>query len=57
VTNIGAPQGDSLNPVLFIIYLELAMMEIALGRSTISTSQTKQYTPMTPTASVGLKRC
>jgi hypothetical protein len=27
-TNIGAPQGDSLSPVLFIIYLELAMREI-----------------------------
>jgi hypothetical protein len=28
VTNIGAPQGDSLSPVLFIIYLELAMRQI-----------------------------
>ncbi len=27
-TNIGAPQGDSLSPVLFTIYLELAMREI-----------------------------
>ena len=27
-TNIGAPQGDSLSPVLFIIYLELAMRGI-----------------------------
>jgi hypothetical protein len=27
-TNIGAPQGDSLSPVLFIVYLELAMREI-----------------------------
>ena len=27
-TNIGAPQGDSLSPVLFVIYLELAMRQI-----------------------------
>ena len=27
-TNIGAPQSDSLSPVLFIIYLELAMKEL-----------------------------
>ena len=27
-TNIGAPQGDSLSPILFIIYLELAMRQI-----------------------------
>jgi len=27
-TNIGAPQGDSLSPVLFTIYLELAMREV-----------------------------
>jgi hypothetical protein len=27
-TNIGAPQGDCLSPVLFTIYLELAMREI-----------------------------
>ena len=27
-TNIGAPQGDSLSPVLFTIYLELALREI-----------------------------
>jgi hypothetical protein len=27
-TNIGTPQGDSLSPVLFIIYLELAMREL-----------------------------
>jgi hypothetical protein len=27
-TNIGAPQGDCLSPVLFTIYLELAMQEI-----------------------------
>jgi len=27
-TTIGAPQGDSLSPVLFTIYLELAMREI-----------------------------
>lgn len=27
-TNIGAPQGDALSPVLFIIYLELAMREV-----------------------------
>ena len=27
-TNIGAPQGDSLSPVLFIVYLELAMRQI-----------------------------
>jgi hypothetical protein len=27
-TNIGAPQGDSLSPVLFIIYLELAMRRL-----------------------------
>jgi hypothetical protein len=27
-TNLGAPQGDSLSPVLFIIYLELAMRQL-----------------------------
>ena len=27
-SNIGAPQGDSLSPVLFAVYLELAMREI-----------------------------
>ena len=27
-TNIGAPQGDSLSPVMFTVYLELAMREI-----------------------------
>lgn len=28
ITNIGAPQGDSLSPVLFTIYLESALREI-----------------------------
>jgi hypothetical protein len=27
-TNLGAPQGDSLSPVLFVIYLELAMRQL-----------------------------
>ena len=28
IRNIGAPQGDSLSPIIFIIYLELAMKQI-----------------------------
>jgi hypothetical protein len=27
-TNLGAPQGDSLSPVLFVVYLELAMRQL-----------------------------
>jgi hypothetical protein len=36
-TNIGAPQGDALSPVLFTVYLELALQEIraACERSVI----------------------
>ncbi len=32
-TNLGAPQGDSLSPVLFIIYLELAMKQLRAART------------------------
>jgi hypothetical protein len=39
-TNIGAPQGDALSPVLFTIYLELALQEIRANCKRIAIDKT-----------------